>query len=510
MKLQHYAVIFIIIVLPISFFLSGYTQYKMEEINLSNQYDTRISEATYDAVNSFELNNQNELEILSIEQKKKEVEYAVETFYKVLGNRFSMSNIDSDALKDYTPAIMFNMYDGFFVQSKYKNLESSKYEYGLRPYELYTCRYVKDTNYDFIVNYTLDNYITVYGKVNGENVNKSGYLIDIRKIDQDTKNKIETGREQEITEIYYDGLKIEKENLKKFEIENENGAIVEKENTYESTSALKYYISGYKYTKWVQDNLSEIEPSDSVDGKTGESVNFPINSTLNNEKIFKIGDNNIPENRDSVFYMHKEAVIRKKIEDALITAIANFNQYSTTNYEFTLPSLKETDWEKITRKVSMTAFVQGLSIKGRYYNSYATVACNQNPDFIDKGDIYFIAKDNNIHTVNCKELIEKVKTDKEYIIAGFKKAEFNRKKIENNQSNETYYYYSHVTDTAKKNYTKCYNCIIGMSDLYAIDDVLKGNIKDKNGNVIYNEEDLNNIRKIYYTSFAREKYNLRN
>lgn len=510
MKLQHYAVIFIIIVLPISFLLSGYTQYKMEEINLSSEYDTRISEATYDAVKSFELNIQDEPDSLSIEQKKKEVGYAIETFYKTLGNRFLMSNIDSNALKDYTPAIMFSLYDGFFIQSKYKNIENNKYEYGLRPYELYSCRYVKDTNYDFIVNYTLDNYITVYGKVNGGTVNKSGYLIDIRKIDADTKNKIEEGREQEISELYFDELKIEKENLRKYEIKNENGTMVEVESSYQSDGALEYYISGYKFTKWVQDNLSEIKPSDSLDSKTGASIRFSINSTINNEKIFKIGDNNIPENKDSVFSMHREAVIRKKIEDSLITAIANFNQYSTTNYEFTLPQMRETDWEKITRKVCMTSFVQGLSIKGKYNNSYATIVSNENSELIDKDNLYFIAKDNNIHTINCKELIEHTKNDESYIITGYKKSEFNRRKIQNQESSETYYYYSQVIEATSKNYTKCFKCITGMSDVYNIDEVLKGNIKDKNGNTIYNEDDLISIRKLYYTCLAREKYNLRN
>ena len=50
MKLQHFAVIFVIIVLPISFLLSMFMQSKIDEINLKAEYDSRISDATYDGI----------------------------------------------------------------------------------------------------------------------------------------------------------------------------------------------------------------------------------------------------------------------------------------------------------------------------------------------------------------------------------------------------------------------------------------------------------------------------
>ena len=148
MKLQHFAVIFVIIVLPISFLLSMFMQSKIDEINLKAEYDSRISDATYDGIKAFELNTNNENEKLTINQKEKEVKYAIETFYKTLANKFSYNGIDSNSLKDYTPALLFNLYDGFFIQSKYKNVENNNYEYGIRPYEKYSCRYAKSDKYD--------------------------------------------------------------------------------------------------------------------------------------------------------------------------------------------------------------------------------------------------------------------------------------------------------------------------------------------------------------------------
>ena len=39
------------------------------------------------------------------------------------------------------------------------------------------------------------------------------------------------------------------------------------------------------------------------------------------------------------------AVIRKSIETNLVSAIANYNLYIGSNYEFSLPVLKDTEWE---------------------------------------------------------------------------------------------------------------------------------------------------------------------
>ena len=57
----------------------------------------------------------------------------------------------------------------------------NRYEYGLKPFVYYSCRYKKG-NDDFVVNFTLDLYVylfSIYGKINGNYESKSGYLINI-------------------------------------------------------------------------------------------------------------------------------------------------------------------------------------------------------------------------------------------------------------------------------------------------------------------------------------------
>ena len=68
--------------------------------------------------------------------------------------------------------------DGTEVSQNY-TLDSTKakksYEHILKQYIPYSARYVKG-NIDIVVNYTLDNYITITGMVNGKYVRKSGYF----------------------------------------------------------------------------------------------------------------------------------------------------------------------------------------------------------------------------------------------------------------------------------------------------------------------------------------------
>ena len=53
MKIQNLAVIFIIIILPISLILTAYVQNQVKTLELQMSYDTKLTNATYDAVKAF-------------------------------------------------------------------------------------------------------------------------------------------------------------------------------------------------------------------------------------------------------------------------------------------------------------------------------------------------------------------------------------------------------------------------------------------------------------------------
>ena len=145
---------------------------------------------------------------------------------------FALDGYSQDDLNSYIPALVYTLYDGFYIYSPYKNMnyryetqknpngtdktdskENVLYDkekpkdgngdniYGLKPYISYSCRYRKGDNIDVIITYALDNHITVQGMIGNEYVNRDGYLIDNIDIS-------DTG------EVTYNGVEIKTEQLK--------------------------------------------------------------------------------------------------------------------------------------------------------------------------------------------------------------------------------------------------------------------------------------------------------
>ena len=59
MKIQYLAVVFVIIMLPISLIFSAYTGAQVDTLKLQISYDITVDNATYDAIKAFQLNTIN-------------------------------------------------------------------------------------------------------------------------------------------------------------------------------------------------------------------------------------------------------------------------------------------------------------------------------------------------------------------------------------------------------------------------------------------------------------------
>ena len=59
MRIQDLAIIFIIIILPISIVLGAYTQMQISTISLQTEYDMKLIAATSDAIKAFQINTAN-------------------------------------------------------------------------------------------------------------------------------------------------------------------------------------------------------------------------------------------------------------------------------------------------------------------------------------------------------------------------------------------------------------------------------------------------------------------
>lgn len=199
MKLQSMTVIFIIIMIPIILVVSYYIGLQINTITMQKNYTVKLQTAAKDSIQALEINTVewNSASSNLADSKRRDVLAAINTFTTSLANGMGIGGAGKGRIQTYIPAIVYTMYDGYYMYSAslmkdqdtdkdgltqfnadgtIKSNETSSYQYILKPYSPYSARYVNG-NVDVTVNYTLDNYIRVYGTVNGEYQAKEGYLV---------------------------------------------------------------------------------------------------------------------------------------------------------------------------------------------------------------------------------------------------------------------------------------------------------------------------------------------
>ena len=195
MKIQQLAVIFVIIVVPISLVLSMYTTNNTEVLRTQAEYNSILLNATNDAVNAYQMNTLRNGYSTINDSKIRDISASVNSFFNSLASGLGSSGYRKEDLEGYIPALLFTLYDGYYLYGDYQNVVSisdGKQNYstsnsntlssqtGVKPFIYYTCEYRSLTgNLDIVINYTLDNYITVMGiDSSGNTFNRGGYLIN--------------------------------------------------------------------------------------------------------------------------------------------------------------------------------------------------------------------------------------------------------------------------------------------------------------------------------------------
>ncbi len=539
MKIQTLGIIFIIIILPISFALSLYTKSQLETLSLQNTYDAKLQQSTYDALQAFQINTENNTESNIADSKLKDIEASINAFFNSLEANFELNGYSLNQLKEYVPGIVYTMYDGYYIYSPYSNVatttetgvvvnedESENVQYGLKPYIYYNCRY-KRAGDDFVITYSLDNYITIKGIIGGKYINDSGYIISNIEPYGDGSYKYngiviepETGLEEYVGNTKYKYIKIsgtkyywDEAKNRVFYILNGNiheqiskGTNEELYNKYvniitNNSSALRYYKEAYEFTDRVLNkyNLKNLNVTDAYDAE-GNRIKFATNSYT---KIFKQDDvkENIPlEYSTSNFNKHRKEVIRYAIESNLSMAIANFNRYSqNTAYNYQMPELKETDWDMLASNVSIISFLQGLSIGGKIYNGYSVVLNTETQELVREQDIYIVGKDEHYHRIEDKYLLE-YKTLGDYV----DKSSYSKGALDldfkltsaNGANNSKVYYYP-------KRELACYDCVVNQLGLNY--DFEYSSIYEYLNKLNVNTQ-TTLLKKVYYTALGRERW----
>ena len=263
MKLQNLAIIFIIIILPISVVLTSYVSANMKTIELQLLYDMKLKEATYEAIQAFQLNTVNSGTSTLADSKIRDIQASVNSFFTAIESKFSMNGYNKEALQDHIPALVYTLYDGYYIYAPFENAEKEPAEgakegityekgtiYDLKPYVYYSCRYMKGTTIDVIITYSLDSYVTISGMYNGKPIELSGYLL--------------TDVEEKSDGIYYRDNRIDEEHLKEMVIFKDGEAI---ELPYRKINGTKYYVAEGKDNNIYRLTSNGIlEPTRSVPG----------------------------------------------------------------------------------------------------------------------------------------------------------------------------------------------------------------------------------------------------
>lgn len=548
MKLQHIIIIFVIIIVPIVLVLSTYINTQIKTINNQTHYDNVLINATYDGIKAFQLNTANNMYSTVSNSKIRDMEAAINVFFNSLGTNLGSSGYSPDDLKPYVPAILFTLYDGYYIYSNYYNTEYNEYRYGLKPFMYYSCRYVKGANTDFVVNYTLDNTITIIGTIQGHYVVKTGHLLT--DVDRDIiadeilrENLIilndgtqgnATPTTEEFQYIVYNSQKIYKDNnpnafsgeindtgeqgrtryfyysseyrkdyvtdIATIEYLNNHLRYYNGELSLCSDSATKYYSESLdenttdfngnpiSFTGWVTKYLGNIEASDAVDTDGNSVTNFATD--LGNKKIFNINSNNNPLKFDSAFNEHRMNVIRRSIETNLLSALATFTAHTVIGYEFAMPQLDETEWTKLENNICMLTFLEGVPIGAKVYNNYCIVSNNTNQETVGNDSIYIIDSNNEYHKPGCLKLIENLKNSSVTIKGAYPSNEFERKTVSITGEDSNAHSQILGADSGKnayyypEAYSPCYECMVTASETYTTDDIISNSAIDKNGQAV--------------------------
>ncbi len=250
MKIQGLAIIFIIIIMPITIVLSQYVNNRITTSTMELEYNTRLLNATYDSIKAYQINTVNNAFGDVTNSKITDIEAAVTTFYNSLANNFNFTGYRADVMKEYIPAVAFTLYDGYYIYSPFKNTltgvndEEVDTTYskpnattnGLKPYVYYSARYIDGLN-DFIITYTLDNYITIMGQIGNNYVYDSGFLYSIASSKAESDNGNGIFYNSNNNSYYFDGIKFsadDTEELKEY--------VGSQEYSYARINGQKYYL----------------------------------------------------------------------------------------------------------------------------------------------------------------------------------------------------------------------------------------------------------------------------
>lgn len=369
MKIQHYAIIFIIIILPFSIICKSKVNKKIDVINEQTRINNALDTATSDAIDTLiELND--EFYALSdgktIDVTPTIAKEGIKSFFNTLAVNYTLpftadEKYAENYFSPYIPAIIVVAYDGFYIYSVEDN--GGTYGYVLSP----KIPYAYEEN-GYVINFTLGNAIKLYAS--------NGVLYE-----GDFQNA--HTNDDEVVDEYamLSGIL--------------GGNILEKLPQLTTNMSLVIY-------SLQQDGHHRNLPDFLISDKATDPV-----SMLQDYDDIHIDDagNTPTDYTDDVsrFNIQRRNVIISTIVKVLDEKINNHNRYADMmgiTYDFYLPEIDDAEWINAVDDVSIMAFMQGIPTgTDTYYNSYALGASR----IVEATYIYGTGTGNDMkyHTSRC-------------------------------------------------------------------------------------------------------------
>lgn len=336
MKIQHYAIIFIIIILPFSIICKSKINTKIDSLSEQTRINNALDTATSDAVDTLiELNDEfyalYEGETISVTPTI--AKEAINSFFNTLAVNYTLpftadEKFAENYFSPYIPAVVVVAYDGFYIYSVEES-SSGTYEYVLSP----KIPYAYEEN-GYIINFTLGNAIKLYAPtgVLYEGEFKNDYINSAEVIDEYS---------------LYSGI-LGGDTLNMLP---------------QLTKNMSLFVYGLEEYRTVNTSFPAVPDFLAVHSGHGVSMLRDYDYEHNDETTV------------SAFHIKRRSVIIDTIVKVLNEKINNHNRYADmmgVTYDFYLPEIDDAEWINAVDDISIMAFVQGLPTgSDTYYNSYA-------------------------------------------------------------------------------------------------------------------------------------------
>ena len=351
MKLQGLIIVFLSLALPVIIVLSFYVELQVDTASMRTNYDICLTNAAHETITAFQINTVNDEFLTVSDAKIRDIEAALNVFSSSLATNFGKTGSSKASVMSYVPALLFTLYDGYYIYTPTKSLEDGTFSHELKTYVYYAKQYTNTLKSKVLtINYSLDNYVAVYYKTETTYQSRAGYL----EVIPADKNGFLNGMD---------------------------------------SAGRKYYEEAWDFTQWFNGVI--------------EDINIPETSGL---KITRNNGNSaIPGAAPSTFNDEKYKVIMDSVTNNLIQAMHVYGR--NTDKDFEMPRLTGDDWNIILNNVCFIAFMQGLPVGTTVYNDYAIASSSENKEVATENLIYYINEDSNgnaigaYHRIWCPHLL---------------------------------------------------------------------------------------------------------